>query len=262
MANVEHVIVDSGAFIRNAPVKDISDNVYTVADVVSEIKDKATRQRLQVLPYVIKFVEPDKDCLHTVTEFTKKTGDYISLSATDIRLIALTYQLEKQHVGTEHIKTVPDRKIELNSGHNGGFGTELAGFYLKNKASGGSTAKSEDAKSTGDPLSSSDIPNCDEESNGTDEMSPSGNLSTEEVNKRLPNDGDVLNEDIPEGDSSSDEVASDDDDDDEGWITPSNIGEMNKMMAGTSIGGRQLHHAKSVVLPQILQCRMYSYRWD
>lgn len=61
---------------------------------------------------------------------------------------------------------------------------------------------------------------------------------------RLLNDGDVLNEDIPEGDSSSDEVASDDDDDDEGWITPSNIGEMNKMMAGTSIGGETTSSCK------------------
>ena len=46
-----------------------------------------------------------------VTEFTRKTGDYRSLSATDIRLLALTYQLEKRHVGVDHIKTEPDRKV-------------------------------------------------------------------------------------------------------------------------------------------------------
>lgn len=52
--------------------------------------------------------------IHTilaVTEFTKKTGDYRSLSATDIRVLALTYQLEKRHVGVDHIRTVPDRKV-------------------------------------------------------------------------------------------------------------------------------------------------------
>lgn len=47
----------------------------------------------------------------SVTSFTKKTGDYPSLSATDIRLIALTYQLEKEHVGLKHIKTKPDKKV-------------------------------------------------------------------------------------------------------------------------------------------------------
>ena len=46
-----------------------------------------------------------------VTEFTRKTGDYRSLSATDIRLLALTYQLEKRHVGVDHLKTEPDRKV-------------------------------------------------------------------------------------------------------------------------------------------------------
>lgn len=42
-----------------------------------------------------------------VTEFSKKTGDYSSLSTTDIKVIALTYQLEKELVGTEHLKQAP-----------------------------------------------------------------------------------------------------------------------------------------------------------
>ena len=34
-------------------------------------------------------------CLaHPVTEFSKKTGDYVSLSSVDLKLIALVYQLE------------------------------------------------------------------------------------------------------------------------------------------------------------------------
>lgn len=49
-----------------------------------------------------------------MTDFAKKTGDYRTLSAVDIRVMALTYQLEKEHVGTEHIKTVPENKVSLN----------------------------------------------------------------------------------------------------------------------------------------------------
>ena len=49
----------------------------------------------------------------SVSEFAKKTGDYRSLSAVDIKVIALVYDLEKEHVGTEHIKTQPDRKVTL-----------------------------------------------------------------------------------------------------------------------------------------------------
>lgn len=46
-------------------------------------------------------------------EFAKKTGDYRSLSAVDIRVMALSYQLEKEFVGTEHIKEEPDKKVPL-----------------------------------------------------------------------------------------------------------------------------------------------------
>lgn len=47
----------------------------------------------------------------TVTEFAKKTGDYRSLSAVDLRVMALAFQLEKEFVGTDHIKTEPDKKV-------------------------------------------------------------------------------------------------------------------------------------------------------
>eukprot|EP00058_Branchiostoma_floridae_P019394 XP_002604884.1 hypothetical protein BRAFLDRAFT_77281 [Branchiostoma floridae] len=107
---VEHVVVDSGAFIRNAPIRDIAENVYSLQGVVSEIRDKETRQRLEVLPYQIAFKEPSVENVRQVTEFSKKTGDYPSLSAVDIKVLALTLQLEKQHVGTEHIKTEPEKK--------------------------------------------------------------------------------------------------------------------------------------------------------
>lgn len=47
----------------------------------------------------------------SVTEFSKKTGDYLSLSATDIKVLALTYQLELEHVGSQHLKKEPEVKV-------------------------------------------------------------------------------------------------------------------------------------------------------
>lgn len=49
--------------------------------------------------------------LVSVTEFSKKTGDYPSLSATDIKVLALTYQLELEHVGSQHLKKEPEVKV-------------------------------------------------------------------------------------------------------------------------------------------------------
>lgn len=44
-----------------------------------------------------------------MTEFSKKTGDYPSLSAVDIQVLALTYQLEAEFVGVSHLKQEPEK---------------------------------------------------------------------------------------------------------------------------------------------------------
>lgn len=38
--------------------QDIGKNIYTIREVVREIRDKATRRRLAVLPYELRFREP------------------------------------------------------------------------------------------------------------------------------------------------------------------------------------------------------------
>ena len=42
-----------------------------------------------------------------MTNYAKKTGDYASLSAVDLRLVALTYQLYQENVGTENLNLEP-----------------------------------------------------------------------------------------------------------------------------------------------------------
>lgn len=68
----------------------------------------------------------------TVTEFAKQTGDYISLSATDIKVIALTYQLEKEKVGTDHLRSAPAvaKTINATKGQPLEHPKSIAGFYL------------------------------------------------------------------------------------------------------------------------------------
>ena len=46
----------------------------------------------------------------TVIDFSRKTGDYGSLSATDLKVLALTYMLEVEHVGAAHLPTQPTIK--------------------------------------------------------------------------------------------------------------------------------------------------------
>lgn len=107
--------------------------MITVPEVVKEIKNKRQLKRLCVLPYDLVIDEPEPASVRHVIEFAKKTGDYLSLSSADIKVIALTYQLEKQLVGSAHLRTAPvvatliasrDKPAELIDSK------PLAGFYM------------------------------------------------------------------------------------------------------------------------------------
>ncbi|XP_028299039.1 RNA-binding protein NOB1 [Gouania willdenowi] len=133
---VEHVVADAGAFLKRTPLQDIGKNIYTLKDVVDEIRDKATRRSLAVLPYELNFKEPHPEHIRHVTEFSKKTGDYPSLSATDIKVLALTFQLELEHVGAEHLKSEPDTKVNIRSTQRHPEApVNIAGFHLPSKKS-------------------------------------------------------------------------------------------------------------------------------
>ncbi|CAH3042290.1 unnamed protein product [Pocillopora meandrina] len=127
---VKHIVADSAAFLKNAPLHEMCENVHTVEDVVNEIRDAATRQRLAVLPYKINFREPSTEALHAVTEFAKQTGDFRSLSVIDLKVLALTYQLEKEHCGIDHIKTKPTKQVEITQGF---AGKTVPGFFVEKK---------------------------------------------------------------------------------------------------------------------------------
>ncbi|OQR78951.1 RNA-binding protein NOB1-like [Tropilaelaps mercedesae] len=105
---VEHLVVDANAFIRNVNLFELGENIYTLPNVVSEIRDYATRQRLQLLPYELKFRVPSTESIKAVTDFSKKTGDYPTLSSVDLSIIGLTHFLEKEIMGNvNHLNTEP-----------------------------------------------------------------------------------------------------------------------------------------------------------
>ena len=134
------LIADSAAFLRNVGLQNLAERIFTIREVITEIRDSATRKRLAVLPYEVEFREPSVDSINTgknsihyfniininkpfsqiqmmffnlflVTEFSKKTGDYKSLSAVDIRVLALSYQLEKEFGSPKNIKLEPKKEV-------------------------------------------------------------------------------------------------------------------------------------------------------
>ena len=61
----DSLVADSAAFLKNVQLQNIANRIFTVQDVVHEIRDAATRQRLAVLPYEIEFREPSTESVKT-----------------------------------------------------------------------------------------------------------------------------------------------------------------------------------------------------
>ncbi|KAM9860614.1 RNA-binding protein NOB1 isoform 2-T2 [Aulostomus maculatus] len=117
-----------------AELQEIGRNIYTLRDVVDEIRDKPTRRSLAFLPYQLVFKEPHPEHIRLVTEFSKKTGDFQSLSATDIKVLALTYQLELEHVGSQHLRKEPEVKVNVQSTQrHPETPVNVAGFHFPSK---------------------------------------------------------------------------------------------------------------------------------
>ncbi|KAM8776334.1 RNA-binding protein NOB1 [Rhynchonycteris naso] len=214
MAPVEHVVADAGAFLRDAALQDIGKNIYTVRAVVNEIRDKATRRRLAVLPYELHFKEPFPEYVRLVTEFSKKTGDYPSLSATDIQVLALTYQLEAEFVGVSHLKQEPE-KVEVSSSiQHPETPLHISGFHLPSKP--------EPLRETVEHEHPAGKPEDLEFSSFMFWRNPLPNID-HDLQELLMNEvEDVQSEEDKE------ENGLEDSDDDSGWITPSNIQQIQR----------------------------------
>ncbi|KAM4722056.1 RNA-binding protein NOB1 [Rhinophrynus dorsalis] len=244
LTKVLHVVADSGAFLRNAALQEIGVNIYTVREVVSEIRDKETRRRLAVLPYELLFREPRQEHIHLLTEFSKKTGDYASLSATDIKVLALAYQLEAEHVGQEHIRTEPPQNVSVSTtAQHPEAPVNVAGFHLPSKAANKKDCSlripSEDKKPCpirrpeNDEFGSflfwrSPLPSIEEdllELMNAHVVSLTSSTEQVESPLHLSEDQRSKLEQSLETDSSTEE-----EENEEGWITPSNIKQIQQDM--------------------------------
>ncbi|XP_063336718.1 RNA-binding protein NOB1 isoform X2 [Pelmatolapia mariae] len=231
---VEHVVADAGAFLKKAPLQEIGRNIYTLKDVVEEIRDKPTRRSLAFLPYQLHFKEPHPEHIRHVTEFSKKTGDYPSLSATDIKVLALTYQLELENVGSQHLRKEPEVKVNIQSTQrHPETPMNVAGFHFPSKKPADSTnvQQTETEKKTqnetdGDEFNSfqfwrEPLPAIDDKLLG---LLKEGNESpqTEKRAEQRMSGGQSDDED-KENEPDDEDDEENDDDDGGGWITPGNI---------------------------------------
>ncbi|KAH6818230.1 RNA-binding NOB1-like protein [Perilla frutescens var. frutescens] len=101
-------VVDANAIIQGGErLFHSADRFVSVAEVISEIRDPASRHALHFLPFTVDTLEPSPEALKKVVSFARATGDLQTLSDVDMKLIALTYTLEAQIHGTQHLRDSP-----------------------------------------------------------------------------------------------------------------------------------------------------------
>ncbi|KAI1421911.1 Nin one binding Zn-ribbon like-domain-containing protein [Xylaria sp. FL1777] len=240
---IHALILDAGPLIKNdPPVSTLlaqAHDLYTIPSVVSEIRDAATRSRVEttLLPF-LKLRSPRPASIKFIVDFARRTGDLDVLSKPDIHLMALAYELEcEMNGGDWRLRKTPGQK-----GVNGKSPAQL---------------EKEKEEGSKDPESPNEVPV--EESQNIEESAKVEENITEEVPALHPveaaassieqaqptieqeNITETLEslsleqsatptvhfatEDITidEAQVQGGEEEEDDDNDEEGWITPSNL---------------------------------------
>jgi len=146
----DYLVVDSGGFLKNAPLRELATNLVTLSEVVGELRDKETRQRLEVMPFDMTYRQPSVEGVKKISDFARKTGDYASLSVVDIRVLAVAYDLEVEKVGSSHLRTEPVIKKTTEFYHPkvdreklNKSDAKLPGFFMGEGDEGASLKKSE-----------------------------------------------------------------------------------------------------------------------
>ncbi|KAG6615505.1 RNA-binding protein NOB1 [Phytophthora cinnamomi] len=116
---VLHLVIDSGAIIKGTNLAVLAENFWTVPDVLDEIRDKKSRAILERLPFTLQTREPSAEAVKAVVNFSRKTGDFTYLSLTDLRVMALSYQLEVEANGAEHLRSSPELSQTVTRAANG-----------------------------------------------------------------------------------------------------------------------------------------------
>ncbi|KAI8944855.1 Nin one binding Zn-ribbon like-domain-containing protein [Xylaria longipes] len=235
---IHALILDAGPLIKNdPPVSTLlaqADELYTLPSVVSEIRDAATRSRVEttLLPF-LKLRSPRPASIKFVTDFARRTGDLEVLSKPDIHLMALAYELECELNGGDwRLRKTPGQK-SVNGKSPAQLEKEKVEASKNPETAGGASAEgtpsAEDSENveeniTEETLSSDPVETAE---SSTEQAQPI--IEQEAVTQTLESLS-LEQSAIPTVDFATENTTTDDtqtqeenDDDDDGWITPSNL---------------------------------------
>ena len=125
---MKYAVVDSGPLIKGVRLEMVgAERLVTVPEVLLEIRDRATRDRIAALPFELEQREPSSEAVEAIKKFAKLTGDLPALSSVDTRVLALAWQLEKEtKSGVGHLRTEPLPPAATARSHSGAKPAEPA----------------------------------------------------------------------------------------------------------------------------------------
>ncbi|KAF9133940.1 Nin1 binding protein [Mortierella sp. 14UC] len=233
-----HLVLDTSPFLRGgaSKLRALADKFYTIPEVLNEIRDKQARKDLDMLPFDIQVINPNESSVRAVSAFARKTGDLAVLSATDLRVLALAYQLELETCGMKRIRAEPLRANVQPTGNRPPAtprrtkhsAKEVTGDFEDEESTTATTEEGQQDQEQENTVleeESEDESDDDEETKDQDVQEISGkleNLTTEEGKAELKE------EEIKDASESTPETTeatekNDEDDDDGEWITPENV---------------------------------------
>ncbi|KAI8924226.1 Nin one binding Zn-ribbon like-domain-containing protein [Entophlyctis helioformis] len=194
---VATLVVDSGPLIKGHQLAHLSSSFVTIPEVLAELRDKQTREAVAALPFQLQTRVPSEEAIAAIVAFSKKTGDYAALSTTDLKVLALTWMLEKETSGIAHLRTEPMRPTE---------------------------AAFQDAEEADDHEPEQEQTQAGDELDDAKDAQQDATQAQDELQSNEPQQqpGDEQGRDAPQSVSAS-QAAAEEMDDDEGWITPKNV---------------------------------------
>lgn len=91
------VALDANAFIKGLDdLLSVADVFVTIPQVIEEVKDRASRELLERLPFRLHVLDPSPASIDRVVKMAERTGDLGALSRTDVRLCAIALECAEQ----------------------------------------------------------------------------------------------------------------------------------------------------------------------
>ncbi|KAL6879343.1 D-site 20S pre-rRNA nuclease [Trichoderma novae-zelandiae] len=234
---IHSLVLDTGPLIKNDPPASVllakAEKLYTLPNIIDEIRDAATRARVEttLLPFVT-VRSPKPESLKFIADFAKKTGDYGVLSRPDMEVLALGYELECERNGGDwRLRNTPGQKSVNGRPQQEKPVTDEAPEGQVQEDAPKDTAELEQAlESAKDGADGQSEPQAEAKLNDDMERLNIEAPAGDEEQTTEP----ATSEAAPDSPSAQQPEEASEESDDEGWITPSNLKKQQAIDAGAS----------------------------